>query len=82
MVCFVFIGFRKTIKQKQNTKSEESAANNEKLIPGLTSEGQYERNYLSVYELMPHADNMAPEDLFQYTMVSIMYSNVYAIKLT
>lgn len=40
-----------------------------KLALGLTQDGLYERNYLSVYSLMPHTDDMATEDLYQYTLV-------------
>ena len=37
--------------------------------PGLDKRGLYDRNYLTVYELMPHSENMQPEDLVQYTVV-------------
>ena len=39
-------------------------------IPGVTSSGQYERNYLTVFALMPHIDDMHSEDLVQYGLVS------------
>ena len=38
-------------------------------IAGLTEEGRYERNYLTVYELMTHTDDMSTEDLYQYSTV-------------
>ena len=38
-------------------------------IAGLTEEGRYERNYLTVYELMTHTDDISTEDLYQYSTV-------------
>ena len=38
-------------------------------LPGVSVNGKYERNYLTVYELMPHSEHMEVDDLFQYTMV-------------
>ena len=40
-------------------------------IPGVTSSGQYEWNYLTVFALMPHIDDMHSEDLVQYGLVSL-----------
>nr|KAG5688677.1 hypothetical protein BaRGS_014388 [Batillaria attramentaria] len=45
-------------------------------VPGLTKEGRYERNYLSVYDLMTHAEDMQTEDMFQY---SLLVCNAHAI---
>ena len=42
------------------------------IVPGLTEEGTYALNYLSVYELMPHDDNIQAEDLFQYSLVRML----------
>lgn len=39
-------------------------------VPGLTPEGRYERNYLTVFDLMTHTDDMMLDDLFQYSLVS------------
>ena len=38
-------------------------------FPGVTSDGTYECNYVAVYHLMSHSEDMLPEDLFQYTLV-------------
>ena len=38
---------------------------------GLTSDGKDNRNYLAVYELMPHIEDMPTEDLIQYAMVKL-----------
>ena len=53
--------FRKSVK---NTNKAER-------IPGLTESGKYERNYLTVYDLMTHTEDMNIEDLYQYSLVSI-----------
>ncbi|XP_076450238.1 protein-lysine N-methyltransferase SMYD4-like [Babylonia areolata] len=39
-------------------------------IPGVTQEGRYERNYLSVFDLMTHTDDMVIDDLFQYSLTA------------
>lgn len=44
-----------------------------KKTAGLTKAGQYDVNYLSVYMLMAHSNNMLAEDLLQYAMVSIAF---------
>ena len=41
------------------------------IVPGVTQEGRYERNYLSVYDLMTHTSDMVTDDLFQYSLVSM-----------
>ncbi|KAK7469794.1 hypothetical protein BaRGS_00036171 [Batillaria attramentaria] len=41
-------------------------------VPGLTKEGRYERNYLSVYDLMTHAEDMQTEDMFQYSLTAAL----------
>ena len=41
------------------------------IVPGVTEEGRYERNYLSVYDLMTHTSDMVTDDLFQYSLVSV-----------
>ena len=40
-------------------------------IPGLTDSGVYDRNYLSVYDLMSHVEDMHTDDVVQYTLVSM-----------
>lgn len=57
----IVLDFREEFLNKPNDTS--------KLALGLTAEGSYERNYLSVYSLMPHTDDMAIEDLYQYALV-------------
>ncbi|KAL8614446.1 hypothetical protein ACOMHN_007782 [Nucella lapillus] len=39
-------------------------------IAGVTEEGRYERNYLAVFDLMTHSQDMAVEDLFQYSLTA------------
>ena len=58
---FAFSDFHKNFPQFQERSN--------KGIPGLDSEGNYDRGYETVYQLMPHSDDMQPEDLLQYTMV-------------
>ena len=52
-------------------------------IAGLTEEGRYERNYLTVYELMTHTDDMSTEDLYQYSTVgpTVMLKLVWIIRI-
>ena len=42
-------------------------------VSGLTNDGQYERNYLTVYHLMTHSKDIPPQDLFQYSLVRIEF---------
>ena len=49
----------------------EKLRSEDRQIPGLTERGKYERNYLSVYDLMTHTEDMATEDLLKYSIVSI-----------
>lgn len=41
-----------------------------KRLGGVREGGRYERDYLTVYDLMPHSGNMDTGDLFQYSLVS------------
>ncbi|GAB1600499.1 SET and MYND domain-containing protein 4-like [Argonauta hians] len=41
-------------------------------IAGLTVDGHYETNYLSVYELLTHSDLLAVEDNLQYTVTAVL----------
>ncbi|XP_025086995.1 SET and MYND domain-containing protein 4-like isoform X3 [Pomacea canaliculata] len=41
-------------------------------VPGLTPEGRYERNYLTVFDLMTHTDDMMLDDLFQYSLTAAL----------
>ena len=48
-------------------------------IPDITESGKYERNYLTVYDLMTHTEDMNIEDLYQYSIVS-MFSLIALLK--
>ena len=52
--------FRESVRKTNKTER----------IPGLTESGKYERNYLTVYNLMTHTEDMNVEDLYQYSVVS------------
>ena len=56
-----------------STDFRESIKNTNKAdrIAGLTESGKYERNYLTVYDLMTHTEDMNVEDLYQYSVVSM-----------
>ncbi|KAL4224683.1 hypothetical protein ACF0H5_015380 [Mactra antiquata] len=41
-----------------------------KQVPGFDENGQYCHNYLTVYKLMTHIQNMDTKDLFQYTLTA------------
>lgn len=41
-------------------------------VAGLTSEGRYERNYLSVFDLMTHEHDMQTADLLQYSLTAAL----------
>ncbi|KAK7098507.1 SET and MYND domain-containing protein 4-like [Littorina saxatilis] len=51
------------LKEKDRTGAQNA-------IPGVTKEGRYERNYLSVYDLMTHTADMTTDDLFQYSLTA------------
>ena len=51
-------------------------------IAGLTDWGKYERNYLTVYDLMTHTEDMTIEDLYQYSLVSSFPVVVTFIRVT
>ena len=54
------VDFRESVRKTNETEG----------IPGLTESGKYERNYLTVYDLMTHTEDMNIEDLYQYSVVS------------
>ncbi|KAL3841918.1 hypothetical protein ACJMK2_020007 [Sinanodonta woodiana] len=47
---------------------QEFCSGNSSLVPGLDRDGQYARNYLTVFDLMTHTADMNTSDLFQYSM--------------
>ena len=39
-------------------------------LPGIAADGKYKRDYLTVYDLMPHTNDLQTGDLLQYALVS------------
>ncbi|KAK3592512.1 hypothetical protein CHS0354_013846 [Potamilus streckersoni] len=61
-----------------NFKNEyqEICSENISLVPGLDRDGQYARNYLTVFNLMTHTEDMNTSDLFQYSMTAVLLLRV------
>ncbi|XP_069133259.1 SET and MYND domain-containing protein 4-like [Argopecten irradians] len=76
IVLVAGLQFLLEFKESLKKLSDQERQSGKEKIGGVSEDGVYGRGYLTVYDLMPHSQNLVTEDLFQYSLTACLLLNI------